>query len=810
MGFRDESLSIDERVSDLISQLTVEEKFGLITSHQQAIERLGIKERTIGTEFARGWSSHEETEYCTVFPQTIGMASTFDEELIHKAGEIAGRESRAYYNSLNKSLFGFGPTVDLERDPRWGRHEEGYGEDPCLTGNMATLYTKGLVGDGKVKQTLPLLKHFICNNTETDRATYDVQVSEKLLNEYYLEVFRKPIMEGGAFGVMGAYNKINGEPGLLTELNQRYVKDAWGGTLVVSDGHAFAMVMEEHKYTESHAETLSLALKAGANIMLDAPEMVIGAAKEAYEQGLIDEALLDVAIADTLKLRFMLGEFDSEDPYASITMDMVNTDDDKKVTLKMAEEQVILLKNDGILPMSLSGADAPKKIALVGPQADENFLDWYTGASSYDTTVKDGLGEIAKSSKGSSDEPIEILYDHGRDIVRLKDAKTGKYLRVLEDMSVRVDATEEEASEFEKYDWGFGYVNFMEVKSGKMLQEDEGIIKCTAKDAYMWFVRPIMTPHKTDGGVYFTSWNKKDIALDNHQQLFLVDDSEEASAKTNTPPTVFEIEVLSDADDRCKELAKEADVVILCAGNHPTQVGREGFDRESIELPPRQDQLAREMCEVNPNTILLMVSSYPYGIDEHDKNCKAVVYTTHAGPELGRAVANIFFGLANPSGRTASTWYKKDFKFPSIFDYDIEKNKMTYMYMDEEPLYPFGYGLSYSKFEYSDFNVVSEDDNNIVFGVSVTNTSSVDGDEVVQVYYNKQDSSYARPNKKLVGFAKVSIPAGKTIMVTVKADKQMLKVYDEKSTQMALESGDYQFHAGPNSAELLKSVTYTI
>lgn len=786
--FRNDKLTIEERVNSLIGELTIDEKIGLLSSTQQPIERLGIKERHIGTEFARGWSSHEETEICTVFPQSIGMASTFDEELIAEAGRVAGRESRAYYNSINKSLFGFGPTVDLERDPRWGRHEEGYGEDPCLTGVMASAYTRALTGEGKVKQTLPLLKHFVCNNTETDRATYDVQVGERLLNEYYLEVFRKPIEDGGAFGVMGAYNKINGEPGLLTSLNQKYVKDKWGGRLVVSDGHAFAMVMEAHKLTESHAETMELALKAGANIMLDKPEMVIGAAKEAVEKGLIDEALIDNAIKDTLYLRFLLGEFDSKDPYADITMDMVNTKEDRKLALKMSEEQVILLKNDGILPLAESKASTGK-LAVIGPQADENFMDWYTGASSYDITVRDGIVECYPEAK--------ILYDHGRDFVRLKHVKSGKYLRVLEDLSVKADADESKAARFEKYDWGAGYVNFMECKTKKMLAEDQDVIKCTSKDAYQWFVRPIMTPHETEGGVYFTSWDKRKLVLNDELELDVTDDGDAA---------VFEIELLSDGDARCEALAKDADVVICCLGNHPVQVGREGYDRADILLPPRQDSLAKKVIAANKNTILLMVSSYPYAVDDYEKLCPAIVYTTHAGPELGRAVANILSGKANPSGRVASTWYKKDFEFPSIFDYDIEKNKMTYMYMEKEPLYAFGYGLSYSKFEYSGFvlDPDSADDasEELDFTVKVKNVTDVDGAEVVQVYYEKDDSTYVRPRKKLIGFARVKLNAGEEKAVTIRAEKHMLECFDEEIGDFVFEMGKYSFGVGAASNDI--------
>lgn len=788
MIFTDPTKTIEERINSLINELTVDEKIGFLTGRQAPVERLGIKERFIGTEYARGWSSHEETQYCTVLPQTIGMASTFDKELINKAGKVCGRESRAYYNSVNKSLIGFGPTVDLERDIRWGRHEEGYGEDPCLTGVMSTAYTKGIVGEGKVKQALPLLKHFVCNNTESHRDTYNAEVPEKLLQEYYYEVFRKPIEEGGAFGVMAAYNKLNGFPGLVNPINKTLVKEKWGGKLVCSDGGAFSQVLTSHKYTKSHAETLALAIKAGANILLDKNEDVTPSAKEALEKGLITEDDLDHAIYDTLYLRFLLGEFDGteNDPYANITMDMVNTAEDKALALKMSEEQVILLENKGILPL----ADEKRTVALIGSQADENFLDWYTGASSYDITVKAGLEEGFKNA--------EIKYDSGRDVVLLKNSKSGKYLFVEENGDVKVCANRENASQFEKYDWGWGYVNYKCIANGKMLQEDQGVLKATAKDAYMWFVRPIMRPHEVKGtnGITWTGWQNQNVVMKGDEIIFTT----EVQPGEND---IFEIEVISDGDERCKKLAAESDLVIVCNGNHPTQVGREGYDREEITLPPRQENLVRNALAVNKNTILLMVSSYPYAIDEFKDDCAAIVYTTHAGPEVGRAVANILSGKANPSGKTACTWYKKDFAFPSIYDYDIAKNKMTYLYMEKEPLYPFGYGLSYSKFEYSDFKmnkVSSAGKTKLTATVTVKNVSDVDGAEVVQLYVSKSDSKYVRPVKKLCGFERVEIPSGKCATVTMEVDLHYLECFE--NGDFVLEAGKYQFGVGTNSSAI--------
>ncbi|MCQ2575901.1 MAG: glycoside hydrolase family 3 C-terminal domain-containing protein, partial [Treponema sp.] len=605
--------------------------------------------------------------------------------------------------------------------------------------------------------------------------------------------FRKPIEEGGAFGVMAAYNKLNGFPGLVNPINQTMVKDKWGGKVVCSDGGAFSQVLTSHKYTKSHAETIAIAIKAGANIFLDKNEDVIPSAKEALEKKLITEEELDKAIFDTLYLRFLLGEFDGEenDPYKNITMDMVNTAEDKALALKMSEEQVILLENKGILPL----ADTKRSIAVIGPQADENFLDWYTGASSYDITVKAGLKEGFKNA--------EIKYDSGRDVVLLKNAKSGKYFVVEEDGSVKVTGNKETASKFEKYDWGWGYVNYKCIANGKMLQEDNNVLKATAKDAYMWFVRPIMRPHPVDSMqncVKFTGWSGQNIVMKGDEIIFTT----EQEAGEND---IFQIETICDADERCKKLAAESDVVIVCTGNHPTQVGREGYDREEITLPPRQEQLVRDSLSVNKNTILLMVSSYPFAIDEFKDECAAVVYTTHAGPELGRAVTNILSGKANPSGKAAQTWYKKNHEFPSIYDYDIQKNKMTYLYMEKEPLYPFGYGLSYSKFEYTNLKLERDTEGtgkdkkvSLTATITVKNTSTVDGAEVVQLYVCKPDSKYVRPVKKLCAFERKEIKAGETAVVILEIDPHYLEVFEDG--KFVLESGKYTFAAGTSSGDL--------
>lgn len=787
--FRNCKLSIEDRVKALLEELTLEEKVGMLCSHQKGVERLGIKDCEIGTEVARGFSSHDETQFCTVFPQTIGLAASFDRKLIHEAGKVCGKEMRAYNNSVNKSLFCFGPTVDLERDPRWGRHEEGYGEDPYLTKTMSTAYTGGIVGKEKYLQAVPLLKHFTCNNTEENRSTYNAQVPERLKMEYYYEVFREPITKGTAFGVMAAYNKLNGQPGLLNPDNQKIVKDTWGARMVVSDGGGFSQLMTAHKVTESHGDSMRLSMNAGANIVLDGSELVEAAAHEALKKGAINEEMINRALEDVFYLRFRLGEFDDpkDNPYTQITMDEVNTPEDRALNLQYVKEQVILLQNKELLPLK---KDISQTIAVLGPQAEETFMDWYTGASSYDVSVLEGIKAGFPNA--------QVLCDHGRDLVKLKNVASQKYLRVAADGDVVADADESRAEVFEKYDWGWGYVNYKCCSNGKMLTEDDSKIKATAKDAYMWFVRPIMRPHEAEGGVTFTAWDGRKILMDETGRPYVGE--EEVSAKD-----VFEIQVVSDGAKRCRDLAAKADISVCCVGNHPVQVGREGYDRSDIRLAPRQEDIIRESIAVNDKTILLMVSSYPFAVEEFLDKCPAVLFTTHAGPELGNGVASVLNGEYNPAGRTPSTWYYANHPFESIFEYDIEKSKMTYLYLQDKPLYPFGYGLSYSKFDYSNLKVEKASNEEYLWKVSFTvkNVTAVDGEEVPQLYFAVSGSKVTRPVKKLCGYERIAVKAGETIQVEMLVDAHSLEYYDVEKKEFVLEAGKYLFMVGPDSENIL-------
>lgn len=784
--FRDSSLPVGERLSDLLKRLTTDEKINMLSSHMAAVPRLDIGEWYVGTEVARGFVGRSDDEISTVFPQPIGMASMFDTELMYKLGEIAAEETRYYYNqNPNGKLMVWGPTVDMERDPRWGRTEEAYGEDPFLTCEMTKAYTKGLAGEDEFYlKTVPTLKHFCADNNEKNRVSCSANVEPRTLHEYYYRAFKGAITEGGAHSIMAAYNELSGVPAVMNPDIQNLLKDEWGLDFVVTDGGDFSQNVLYHEIVKTHAEALALCIKNGSDSMSDPADMVSAAAYDALERGLITEADIDKAVGNVLYGRFRLGEFDEVHPYSNMGKE-VDTEEFRAVNREAAMKQMCLLKNNGLLPIANG-----KKIALTGPISDENYCDWYTGRASYKISIKQGLeAEYGKDN---------ILFDNGYDIVAIKCRKNGKYLAVTEDGTVKAVADEiTENAKFEMHDWGFGSINFKSVANGLYVTEN-GAYKAESKTPYAWFIHEWFKPSvHSDGAYSFRSWNDwaVDICVDDNNVLTT------CRAGRMTDGKLFEIVVVSSGAERVKELAEQADVAIVCAGNHPMQVARECYDRPDIVLPPHQDKLVKATYEGNKNTVLSIVASYPYAVNWEKENLPAIIYTSHAGAELGTAFAATISGANNPAARCPMTWYKSAYELPDIMDYDIITNNTTYLYYDGEPLFPFGHGLSYSKFEYSDFSAVQQGDK-VKTAVTVKNISDVDGDEVVQIYFRHSNPRVKRPLRQLCGFKRVNIKAGEAVRVEIDVTPNALEFYDVTREKLCVESGLYIFTVGASSLDV--------
>lgn len=779
-----------DKAAELVRQLTLEEKLGFLTTHHKAVERLGLGEFRIGTEIARGYVGRSADKPSTVLPQPIGLAGTFDKELMYALGSIAGDECRAYYNGGSASdLCVWGPTVDMERDPRWGRTEEAYGEDVCLAGEMTAAYTRGLAGDDpKYVKTIPTLKHFCANNNEEKRDRCSAFLPPRLKYEYYYAAFRTAIEFGGARSVMAAYNEINRLPALLNPELQTVLKDRWGLWFAVTDGGDFSQTVTSHGFFDRHSETLAEALKAGCDTMTDSEAVTENAAREALSAGLMTEADIDRAVENVLYARLKLGQLADDCPYDKIGADVIDSPAHRELNLRAAREQVVLLENSGLLPVR----EKPRKIAVVGALADENLMDWYTGNFRGAVSPFEG---IRREFTGS-----EVVCDSLWDIVAIQ-ADNGRYLSAHEDGTIRADAEEIGENElFEMQVWDehsedFGarrdcqWTNFFSVKHRRFMQlGEDGTLRLNKRTVYDWFTRESFE-YVNDGATGCEYL--RDLMLGGRMTA-------DSSGKVTFDPKMngqtMHIRVVDRAADRAEKLRSECNLIVYCTGNHPVQVAKECYDRSTLSLTIQRE--CRDILSASDSLVTVLISSYPYAIT----GAKNLIYTTHAGAHLGTAVAETISGRNVPAGRLAMTWYRSELDLPDITEYDIERGCTTYMYFKGEPLYPFGYGLSYAKFEYTDMALTGGETPEAV--IHVRSISDTDGDEVVQLYFTVPTSKLKRPAKKLCAFARVHIKAGETAEVRLKVPRYILEVYDTHSGRMLVESGIYRFMAGGSSAEL--------
>lgn len=782
-----------ERAKELIGKFTLEEKLMLLTTHHNAVERLSVPEFYIGTEVARGYVRRSKDKISTVLPQPEGLAATFDRELMQTLGEIAGNEARAYYNEEKRGgLCLWGPTVDMVRDPRWGRTEEAYGEDVFLAGELTARYTKGMAGDnGTFYKTIPTLKHFCANNNEEGRGNCNAYLPLRLKYEYYYAAFENAIRYGGARSIMAAYNEINGVPGILNPEIKSILKDIWGLWFVVSDGGDFSQTVLSHRYYETHSQSLAMSIKAGSDTMTDNEILVRNAARVALEKGELTEADIDLTLANVIFARYKLGQFD-ECPYDEISKGIIDCEEYSLSNLRATREQIVLLKNNGILPLKSS----PQKIAVVGALADENLMDWYTGYSSGDISVLEGIKKACPNS--------EIHYDSLWDIVSIK-APNGKYLSAKENGEVVADADKVTESElFELQKWGENWNNFFSVKYRRYVRLfDDSTIKLHNRVIYDWFTRETFNFKEHFGKTIVEEFlNHRRTICKNDGTLSVITD------KAVGNNCLFDIRVELSANERAAKIAKENNLVIYCIGNHPVQVAKECYDRKTLSLNI-QEGMATKLSKLNSNTVMVLISSYPYSICEENDNAPAIVYTTHAGQHLGTAVSDVLWGRYNPAGRLPLTWYRSENDLPDIMEYDIENGKTTYMYFEGKPLYPFGYGMSYTTFEYSELSIEKAEDGYLAT-LNVTNVGDTDGEEVIQIYYIVNNSSVKRPIKKLCGFERVRINAGETKKVNVSIPLHILRIYDVRSKQMMIEEGEYTFSAASSSEDFRLSVNVSV
>jgi beta-glucosidase len=814
--FRDPHLSLQTRVDDLIGRLTLDEKISLLHQYQPAIPRLGINLFKAGTEALHGvaWSNDVDIGGAVVqadgtsFAQPVGLASTWDTDLIERVGGAVGDEARGFH-AKNPRVFGlnlWAPVVNLLRDPRWGRNEEGYSEDPLLTGAISTAYGDGLQGgDPDHLKTAPTLKHYLAYNNEAGRDVTSSNVPNRVLNEYDRAAFKPALEANAATGVMASYNLVNGRPATV-DPDLATLERSWSKYPLfnVSDAYAPYNLTGSQHYFATQAEANAAVIKAGLNAFTvdDANGVpTVTAIKQALDQGLLTEHDIDVAAGQALSIRFRLGEFDpGGGKYGRIGPEVIDSPAHRKLARDTADAAMVLLKNENnALPLKPGG-----KVAVVGPLADTLYSDWYGGKLPYQVTAVDGIKEHAR----------QVVRSTGSDRIALKDVATGKYLTATgttdaDAVTVSGDSATD-AAQFDADDWGQDVLTLKNVANGKYLGYNWGPFITRDDQPNGWYVQQqFKLEPQADGTVairyagYETteSWfgPNRYLTVDADGKLALGSPDAAGAAK-------FRKEVLRSGIDEAVAAAKTADTAVLVVGSQPFINGREAHDRTTMALGAGQEALVKAVRAVNPRTIVVLQTSYPDTITWEQQHVPGIVWTTHAGAETGHAIADVLYGDYNPAGRLTQTWYRSDSQLPAdLLDYDIIKSQQTYLYSKQTPLYPFGYGLSYTSFKYGKPTVGH---GKVTF--TVTNTGKRDGDEVVQLYTHQRTSRDKTAVKQLRSFDRVHLRAGQTKTVSLRLTADDLKRWDVTRSRWVVESSVYDILIGASSSDIRRRTTWHV
>jgi beta-glucosidase len=816
--FRDPALPLNTRVDDLVKRLTLAEKVSLLHQFQPAIPRLGVPEFKTGTEALHGlgWTTERKngnvvTANATVFPQAIGLASTWDPALIKQVGSVVGDEARGYH-SQDPGFWGlqlWAPVVNLLRDPRWGRNEEGYSEDPLLTGAISTAYGKGMTGEHpQYLKTAPVLKHYLANNNEIRRDTTSSNLRPRVLREYDEQAFKPAIAADAATGVMGSYNLVNGRPATVNPDLNDVVRSWTDKTLYnVSDASAPYNLTGSEQYFKTNEEGFSAALKAGLDgftVDNQNPGPTIEIINSALAKGLLAESDIDKAVKHVLSVRFRLGDFDPDGgPYAKIGKDVVNSPAHRQLARKSAAEAMVLLKNDrGALPLDLK-----RSVAVIGPLEKTLYTDWYSGGLPYKVTPVDGIkARLGGGAKVTDTEAV--------DRIALRDAATGKYLSggagdagaVLKTGATSVGATEQ----FDAFNWGDGVLTLRSVANGKYV-ERQNLGDATspflnqAPQPRDWFVHQQFKLEDAGDGTVVIKYAGYEIPNDwdgpNSYLTVAADGTLTLGSPNAAGATKFRKEQLTSGIDSAVNAARSAETAVVVVGSMPFINGREDHDRTTTALAETQSELIKAVRKANPNTVVVVENSYPTTLNWEQENVPAIVWTSHAGQETGNALADVLYGDVNPAGRLTQTWYRSDAELPDILDYDIMKRGSTYQYFNGDPLYSFGHGLSYTNFRYTDLRLGKPGPQGTFDAtVTVTNTGKRAGDEVVQLYTHQLVSRDQQPNQQLRAFQRVNLEPGQS--KTVRLSVADLRHWDVTRGKWVLESSVHEVMVGASASDI--------
>ncbi len=826
-------MPFDLRAADLVSRLTLEEKISQMVHHAAGVERLGIPEYNWWNECLHGVA---RAGVATVFPQAIGLAATWDTALMSRLAQTISDEARAKHHEFVRrgvrqiytGLTFWSPNVNIFRDPRWGRGQETYGEDPFLTGRMGVAFVKGLQGDDPhYLKLVATPKHFaVHSGPEADRHRFDARVSERDLRETYLPAFEACVKEAGAASVMGAYNRTNGEPccGSPTLL-ERILRQDWGfDGYVVSDCWAINDLFGGHGVVETPAAAAALAVRAGCDLECGC---AYEALTDAVGQGLIDEATLDRSLVRLFTARMRLGMFDPAEqvPYADIPIDVNDAPAHRALARLAAQKAIVLLKNEGgLLPLPKDLAS----IAVIGPNADDLavLLGNYNGTPSRAVTPLEGIRRIVSpvtavyTARGCEIAagvpplaPIPSTCLRGLEGAAGLCGLVGAY---FPNASFSGEPAFTRLDPLVDFGWraasplGCPTTDPFSVRwTGALIPPVSGAYQLGARGCSgfrLFLDRQELLPmsinwHEADtrvaavtletGRLYDVCLEYVNIGRDPQVQLLW------AMPGQDFMPAAL-------------EAASKAEVVIMAMGLSPALEGEEmpvavegfaGGDRTDIALPRPQQALLEQVCALGKPVVLVLLNGSALAVNWADAHVPAIVEAWYPGEEGGSAIADVLFGDYNPAGRLPVTFYKGTEQLPPFADYAMAGR--TYRYLAEPPLYPFGHGLSYTRFTYHHLSIEPHEiapRGQTRVSVAVTNSGDRAGDEVVQLYIRHPDSTVARPAKELKGFHRLTLAPGETRTAEFSLAAQQLAWWDGKG--WAVEPGTVRVLIGSSSENI--------
>jgi beta-glucosidase len=820
--YNNPKLPLEKRVDDLVSRMTVEEKISQMQNGAKAIPRLGIPEYDWWNEALHGVA---RAGVATVFPQAIGMAATFNDKLIFNVADTISTEARAKNNeALRQNDFGrykgltfWSPNINIFRDPRWGRGQETWGEDPFLTGKLGTAFVRGIQGnDPKYLKAVSTVKHFaVHSGPEWNRHTFDAVTSERDLRETYLPAFRTTILDGKATGVMCAYNRLLGLPACASDkLLVDVLRGEWKFSgHVVSDCGAIDDIYIRHKFLKTEAEASALAVRKGTDLTCGGEYKSLG---EAVKKGLISEKEIDTAVKNLMKIRFRLGMFDPPEmvKYAQIPYSENDSAAHHQMSLKASRESLVLLKNDGILPLKKD----LKTLAVIGPNAndDDVLLGNYNGQPSVWVNALQGIQQKVSPQ-------TKVLYSKGM-------YPTGSLLEPIDNENLSADdknglkaeyfnnSTFSGKPDLVRIDREINF-NWGSLSPAKEINENGFSVRWTGKlnaqesEKYQigWRSNGAVKVFLDNNLVLEESKNPRtrNVAVDFNFDAgktydlrveYIENNNHYASSKLYWAPPNAQTKLREDALSK----AKQADVVVMVMGINPSVEGEEmdvktegfkGGDRTDIALPKPQEDLIKAVRATGKPVVLVTMGGSALALNWENENLPAILHAWYPGQFGGTAIADVLFGDYNPAGRLPVTFYKSINDLPSFEDYNMEGK--TYRYFRGTPLYPFGYGLSYSKFEYSNLKVAKsvKAGQSITVTADVTNVSKIAGDEVVQLYLSDTNASVPVPIRNLVGVERINLKAGEKRSVTFTINPRQMSVILDNGKRV-IEPGDFAVSVG--------------